>query len=70
MRVWERGAGETLACGTGACAVNVVGALTGRTERRITVHLLGGDLLIDWRENNRVYMTGGAEEVFQGTVKI
>lgn len=70
MRVWERGAGETLACGTGACAVTVAGAMTGRTERKITVRLLGGDLLIDWRENNRVYMTGGAEEVFQGTVKI
>ena len=70
MRVWERGAGETWACGTGACAVAVVGALTRRTERKITVHLLGGDLVIDWRENNRVYMTGGAEEVFQGTVEI
>ncbi|MGH7828668.1 MAG: diaminopimelate epimerase [Candidatus Binatia bacterium] len=70
MRVWERGAGETWACGTGACAVAVAGALTGRTERKITVHLLGGDLTIDWRGNNRVYMTGGAEEVFQGTVTI
>ncbi len=70
MRVWERGAGETWACGTGACAVAVAGALTGKTEKKVTVHLKGGDLLIDWRENNRVYMTGGAEEVFQGTVKI
>lgn len=70
MRVWERGAGETWACGTGACAVGVAGSLTGRTERKITVHLRGGDLLIEWRGNNRVYMTGGAEEVFQGTVKI
>lgn len=70
MRVWERGAGETWACGTGACAVGVAGALTGKTDKKVTVHLKGGDLLIDWRENNRVYMTGGAEEVFQGTVKI
>lgn len=70
MRVWERGAGETWACGTGACAVAVAGALTGKTKRKITVHLLGGDLLIEWRENNRVYMTGGAEEVFQGTIKV
>ncbi len=70
MRVWERGAGETLACGTGACAATVAGVLTARTERKITVHLLGGDLLVEWRGNNRVYMTGGAEEVFQGTVRI
>lgn len=70
MRVWERGAGETWACGTGACAVAVAGVLTGKTEKKVTVHLKGGDLFIDWRENNRVYMTGGAEEVFQGTIKI
>jgi diaminopimelate epimerase len=70
MRVWERGAGETWACGTGASAVGVAGALTGRTERTITTRLKGGDLLIDWRDNNRVYITGGAEEVFHGTVKI
>jgi len=70
MRTWERGAGETWACGTGACAVAVAGALTGRTERKLTLHLLGGDLKIEWRENNRVYMTGAAEEVFTGTAKI
>jgi diaminopimelate epimerase len=70
MRVWERGAGETWACGTGACAVAVAGVITGRTERELTVHLKGGDLLIQWRDNNRVYMTGGAEEVFSGSVKI
>jgi len=70
MRVWERGAGETWACGTGACAVGVAGSLNGKTGRKITVHLRGGDLLIEWRANNHVYMTGGAEEVFQGTVKI
>jgi diaminopimelate epimerase len=67
MRVWERGSGETLACGTGACAVAVAGHLTGRTQRRITVHLLGGDLQLYWsEEDNRVYMTGPAVEVFQG----
>ncbi len=67
MRVWERGSGETLACGTGACAVAVAGHLTGRTQRRITVHLLGGDLQLDWSEvDNRVYMTGPAVEVFRG----
>jgi diaminopimelate epimerase len=70
MRVWERGAGETWACGTGACAAAVAGALTGRTERKAAIHLLGGDLVVEWRENNRVTMTGGAEEVFQGTVKV
>ena len=70
MRVWERGAGETWACGTGATAVGVAGAISGRTGRKITVHLKGGDLLIDWRINNRVYMTGAAEEVFQGKIRI
>ncbi|HTU88799.1 MAG TPA: diaminopimelate epimerase [Gemmataceae bacterium] len=67
MRVWERGSGETLACGTGACAVAVVGHLTGRTQRRITVHLPGGDLQLEWSEkDNHVYMTGPAVEVFSG----
>jgi diaminopimelate epimerase len=70
MRVWERGAGETWACGTGACAAAVAGALTKRHGRKVTVHLRGGDLLIDWRDDHRVYMTGGAEEVFRGTVEI
>lgn len=70
MRVWERGAGETWACGTGACAAAVAGALNGKNGRKVTVHLKGGDLLIEWRENNRVYMTGGAEEVFRGVVDI
>jgi len=70
MRVWERGAGETWACGTGASAVGVAGVLTGRTEREVTVHLKGGDLLIEWRDDGRVYMTGGAEEVFHGTVRV
>jgi diaminopimelate epimerase len=66
MRVWERGAGPTLACGTGACASVVAGARTGRTGRRATVHLPGGALLIEWAENNRIYMTGLAVEVFEG----
>ncbi len=67
MRVWERGSGETMACGTGACAVAVAGVLTGRTKRRITVHLKGGDLQLYWSEsNNHVYKTGPAVEVFSG----
>jgi diaminopimelate epimerase len=67
MRVWERGSGETLACGTGACAVCVAGVLTGRTQRRITAHLPGGDLQLYWSEDdNHVYMTGPAVEVFSG----
>jgi diaminopimelate epimerase len=71
MRVWERGAGETWACGTGASAAAVAGVLAGKTERELTLHLKGGDLFIEWRErNNRVYMTGGAEEVFHGSVRI
>jgi diaminopimelate epimerase len=67
VRVWERGSGETLACGTGACAVAVAGALTGRTQRRITAHLPGGDLHLSWSEtDNHVYLTGPAVEVFCG----
>ncbi|MCI0740925.1 MAG: diaminopimelate epimerase [Gemmataceae bacterium] len=67
MRTWERGSGITLACGTGACAVAVAGALTGRGERKITAHLPGGDLHLEWSEkDNRVYMTGPAVEVFSG----
>jgi diaminopimelate epimerase len=69
MRVWERGSGETLACGTGASAVCVAGALAGRTPRKVLVHLRGGDLKLDWAENNRVYMTGPAVEVFSGEWK-
>jgi len=67
VRVFERGAGVTLACGTGACASVVAGVLTGRCGRQATVHLPGGKLLIDWREDGDVYMTGPAEEVFIGT---
>lgn len=66
MRVWERGAGETLACGTGACAATVAGVLNNHTGRTVTVHLKGGDLTIEWGDNNHVYMTGPAEEVFEG----
>jgi diaminopimelate epimerase len=71
MRVWERGAGITLACGTGACATLVAAVLTGRAERTATVTLPGGPLEITWSaEDNHVYMTGPATEVFAGTVKI
>lgn len=66
MKVWERGAGETMACGTGACAAAVASALNGLTGREVTVRLKGGDLLIQWAEDNRVYMTGPAAEVFTG----
>jgi diaminopimelate epimerase len=67
QRTWERGSGETWACGTGASAVCVAGVLTGRTERRIVNHLRGGDLELHWNEaDNRVYMTGPATEVFTG----
>ncbi|MBD0379336.1 diaminopimelate epimerase [Paenibacillus sedimenti] len=69
MRVWERGAGPTLACGTGACATLVSSVLNGLTDRRATVSLKGGDLFIEWDEaDNHVYMTGPAEEVFKGTL--
>lgn len=66
MRVWERGSGETLACGTGACAVCVAGALTGRTGRKIVAELPGGELELEWAQDDCVYMTGPAAEVFQG----
>lgn len=71
MRVWERGAGETLACGTGACAAVVAGVLTGSTERAVKVHLPGGDLEIEWEaDDNHVSMAGPAFEIFRGQVKI
>jgi diaminopimelate epimerase len=66
MRTWERGSGITLACGTGASAVCVAGALTDRTDRSIVAHLPGGDLELEWAQNNRVFMTGPATEVFSG----
>jgi len=71
MRVWERGAGETLACGTGACAVGVACVLQGLTDRQVTVHLHGGDLLIEWNEaDGHVYMTGPATLVFTGKTEV
>ena len=72
MRVYERGAGETLACGTGACATAVSAILNGYCDNKVTVHLLGGDLLIEWsgNENDSVIMTGPAEYAFTGTVEI
>lgn len=71
MRVWERGSGETLACGTGACAVAVASVLNGYTGNEVTVHLSGGDLQIEWnREENRVYMTGPAVTVFEGEIPV
>lgn len=70
VRTWERGAGITLACGTGACATVVAGALNGRTGKRVNVHLPGGDLLVEWTGDNRVMMTGPAEEVFEGQTEI
>lgn len=71
MRVWERGSGETLACGTGACAVAVSSILNGFTEDEVTVKLLGGDLKIRWdREENMVYMTGPATKVFDGEIHL
>ena len=69
MRVWERGAGETLACGTGACASVVACVLNGLTDEEVTVHLLGGDLIVRWdRAANRVFMTGPAVTVFEGEI--
>ncbi|HHW06650.1 MAG TPA: diaminopimelate epimerase [Clostridia bacterium] len=71
MRVWERGAGETMACGTGACAVLVASVLNGVSQRQTRLQLLGGDLLVEWREdNNRVYMTGPAVKVFDGELAL
>ncbi|MDR3708508.1 MAG: diaminopimelate epimerase [Capsulimonadaceae bacterium] len=68
MRVWERGSGETMACGTGACAAAVAGSLTGRTTRDAIVHLAGGDLSICWKPDNHVLMTGAAATVYTGVV--
>lgn len=70
MRVWERGCGETLACGTGACAVNVAAALTGRASRENDLMLPGGTLHIEWRDNGHVYMTGPAKTVYRGEIEL
>ena len=71
MRVWERGSGETLACGTGACATAVACFLNGWTDRKVTIHLRGGDLQIEWsKEDNNVYMTGPATVVFDGVIEL
>lgn len=69
MRVWERGSGETLSCGTGASAAVIASNLKGLTGKNVTVHLVGGDLFIDWAKDNHVYMTGPAKEVFTGEIK-
>ncbi len=69
MRVWERGSGETMACGTGASAAAVALNIKGIAERKVTVHLLGGDLFIEWAGDNHVYMTGPAVEVFEGIIE-
>jgi diaminopimelate epimerase len=69
MRVWERGSGETMACGTGASAAAVASALKGLTEKTVTVHLLGGDLFVEWAGDNHVYMTGPAVKVFEGIIE-
>ena len=70
MRVWERGSGETMACGTGASAAAVAARIKGLTDNAVTVHLLGGDLFIEWADNNHVYMTGPAVKVFEGDLDL
>jgi diaminopimelate epimerase len=70
MRVWERGAGETLSCGTGACASTVASVLNQWTGKNVLVHLKGGDLKVRWNEANRVILTGPAQEVFSGEINI
>lgn len=71
MRVWERGSGETLACGTGACAAVVAAHLNGYTDRKVTVKLLGGDLAIEWEEETGIiYMSGSATTVYKGTINL
>ena len=70
MRVWERGSGETHACGSGAAAALVAAVVTGRAERKSVIKLIGGDLQIEWSENNHVYKTGPAEIVFEGCISI
>lgn len=66
MRVWERGVGETMACGTGACATAVAAILNNKVDRKVVVHLIGGDLIIEWTEEGNVFMTGPTNKVFDG----
>ena len=69
MRVWERGTGETLACGTGCCATTVACILNGLTDEEVTVKVLGGEIIVKWdRENNLIYMTGPAVTTFEGEI--
>lgn len=70
MRVWERGTGETYACGTGACASVVAGGINGYTDDNVNVELLGGNLNINWDKDNHIYMTGPATKVFEGEIEI
>ena len=70
VRVWERGVGETLACGTGACAAAVAGVLNGLSARQVTISLAGGHLSVYWREDNRVLLTGPAEHLFDGEINL
>jgi diaminopimelate epimerase len=70
MRVWERGAGITLACGTGACAALVAAVLNGKSDRKATIELPGGPLLIEWADDEKIFMTGPAELAFTGSVAI
>lgn len=71
MRVWERGTGETLACGTGCCATAVACILNGKTDNKVEVEVRGGKILVEWdEENNRVYMTGPATTVFEGSTEV
>jgi diaminopimelate epimerase len=70
VRVWERGVGPTLACGTGACAVLIAGVINGRLKRKAEIQLPGGALTVEWREDNHVYMTGPAVEVFSGRLSL
>jgi diaminopimelate epimerase len=70
VRVWERGVGETLACGTGACASVVAGSILNRAERECTVELLGGELKIKYSEDNRIFMSGPAEKVYEGIIDL
>ncbi len=70
VKVWERGAGPTLACGTGACAATVAGVVTGRLREKVAVHLPGGTLQIHWEDRGTVFMDGPAEEVFHGEIKL